>query len=173
MRELSRVSAGGFLVHPVRGGGGVVVSGPVRILVTGSRLWVDAAAVEEPLTNALYDVLQAGLPGVVVVHGAAPGADSLADVWAWRRRDWGVACEAVAADWAGPCVPGCPPGHRRVRRGGGDYCPLAGHRRNQVMVDRGATVCLAFPLGRSTGTRDCMRRAAAEGIRVLDLGLGL
>ena len=36
------------------------------------------------------------------------------------------------------------------------------------MVDLGADVCLAFPLGESRGTRDCMRRASEAGIPVID-----
>lgn len=37
--------------------------------------------------------------------------------------------------------------------------------RNQIMVDLGADLCLAFTGGR--GTADCVRRARAAGIRVI------
>ena len=38
------------------------------------------------------------------------------------------------------------------------------------MVNAGADLCLAFPLGESRGTRDCVRRADAAGIPVLNYG---
>lgn len=139
-----------------------------RVLVTGSRAWRDTAVVEGALLQAWDEALQAGFDGIVVVHGGCPsGADRLA--WEWASRV-DVPVDVTMADWSGPCAVECRPGHRRVRRGGGEYCPLAGHRRNQVMVDRGAVVCLAFPLGVSRGTRDCMARAEAAGIPVRDLG---
>ncbi|MCX4751732.1 DUF2493 domain-containing protein [Kitasatospora sp. NBC_01287] len=120
-----------------------------RVLVTGSRSWPDAAAVEAALLEAWHDALQAGHDGIVVVHGGCPtGADRLAWEWAAARD---VMVEVHVAGWAQ---------HGRA----------AGPLRNQAMVAAGAVVCLAFPLGRSVGTRDCMRRAAAAGIPVRDLG---
>lgn len=144
-----------------------------RVIVTGSRVWSDADAIGAALLEAWHDACQVGHDGIVVVHGAAPGADSLADLWAIGHRGLGVDRDPYPADWSqcGPeCRPECRPGHRRERRGGGEYCPTAGHRRNQAMVDAGALLCLAFPIGESTGTRDCMRRAVAAGIPVRDLG---
>lgn len=144
------------------------MSGLARVLVTGSRSWSDVAAVESALVLAWDEALQAGFDGIVLVHGGCPsGADRLA--WEWAARV-DVPVEVSMADWSGPCAPGCRPGHRRVRRGGGEYCPMAGHRRNQLMVDAGAALVLAFPLGASRGTRDCMARAVAAGIPVRDLG---
>jgi len=46
----------------------------------------------------------------------------------------------------------------------------AGPVRNQAMVFDGADVCLAFPLGESRGTWDCMRRAEEAGIPVINYG---
>jgi hypothetical protein len=37
------------------------------------------------------------------------------------------------------------------------------------MVDLGADLVLAFPLGKSEGTRDCIRRATAAGIHVREV----
>ncbi|WP_408607374.1 hypothetical protein [Kitasatospora mediocidica] len=137
--------------------------------MTGSRSWSDADAVGSALLEAWHDALQIGYDGIVVAQGTAPGADDLADLWAIGHRGLGVERDLFPAAW-GVCGLGCRPGHRRVRRGGGEYCPTAGHRRNQAMVDAGAVLCLAFPLGRSTGTRDCMRRAETAGIPVRNLG---
>ncbi len=39
--------------------------------------------------------------------------------------------------------------------------------RNRVMVRAGAWRVLAFPIGRSPGTRDCIRAAQAAGLHVI------
>lgn len=137
------------------------MSAPLRVLVTGSRAWPDASAIETALLDCWHDALQLGAPGIVVVHGAARGADRMAGQWAARA---GLPWEAIPADWE-HCAEDCPPGHRQ-ERGGREWCPTAGHRRNQAMVDAGAAVCLAFQVGESTGTADCIRRAEAAGIPV-------
>lgn len=137
----------------------------LRILVTGSRRWVDAQAILDALTDAI-----AGHEGpVTIVHGACPnGADQLADVLI-PTLGARVTVERWPANWSAPCRLVCQPGHRRTRRGGTDYCPAAGNYRNQEMVDARADLCVAFPLGDSPGTRDCMARAKAAGIRVVDI----
>jgi hypothetical protein len=115
------------------------------VLVTGSRAWCDADAVGAALVEAWDEALQAGFDGIVVVHGGCPsGADRMA--WEWAAAH-DVLVEVHAAAWAR---------HGRA----------AGPLRNQAMVDAGAVVCLAFPLGVSRGTRDCMARAEAAGIPV-------
>lgn len=92
---------------------------------------------------AALDQLQAKHRGfLLIAHGGAPGADTLAGEWAKAR---GVTCEVFAADWAG-------------------QGPAAGPLRNQRMVDAGARGCVAFPGGR--GTADCMQRCKAAGIPV-------
>ena len=61
----------------------------LRILVTGSREWTDKAVIERALGDALATYTTIGKP--VLVHGAAPGADTLATVEALRRlmeRGW-------------------------------------------------------------------------------------
>lgn len=116
-----------------------------RILVTGSRQWTNVEALEAALTAAWHDVSQ--LDGtMLVVHGHARGADRLADAWARRN---GVEVERHPADW-------------NLGRG-------AGPIRNQAMVDAGAHLVLAFSAGAATGTRDCMRRARAAGIPVVEV----
>jgi len=113
----------------------------MRILVTGSREWSNQAAIDYALALAF-----AG-EDTVIVHGDCPtGADRLAKEWAER---FGIQQEAHPADWE-------------------THGKAAGPKRNQEMVDLGADVCLAFPLGESRGTRDCMRRASEAGIPVID-----
>jgi YspA, cpYpsA-related SLOG family len=139
-----------------------------RILVTGSRSWPSSQLLADALMDAWHDATQLGHQDVVIVHGGADGADTLARLWA---EGHGLEHQQHDADWAGPCADTCPPGHRRKRARGGDYCPLAGHRRNQHMVDLGADLCLAFHHNSSTGTADAMRRAAAAGIPVRRIAL--
>lgn len=126
----------------------------MRIIVTGGRDYTNA----EHITS----VLIAFPPGTVVVHGDnRNGADALGKRSAMSL---GFPTEPHPADWTAPCRDTCTPGHRRVRPDGSDYCPMAGHYRNQEMADAGADLCIAFPGGR--GTADMARRAEAAGIPV-------
>lgn len=127
----------------------------LRILVTGSREFTAKRAI----ARALIDVIDkhgAHLivqdehgpkllwDQITVVHGAARGADRIAGHIA---AVWGMQVEEHPADWD-------------------QHGKSAGPIRNKKMVDLGADVCLAFPLGRSIGTRHCMRLAQAAGISV-------
>lgn len=108
-----------------------------RILVTGSRTWTDVAGL-----RAVLDHWRRRLPGAVLVHGDARGADRLAaGLW----RSWGLPTEAHPADWAR---------HGRA----------AGPLRNQAMVATGARVCLAFIRRASSGATGCAHLAEAAGI---------
>jgi|SRR6266850_2982570 len=113
-----------------------------RVLITGSREWVD----EDKMVRAL-----SLLPEHIVelVHGGARGADLMAEkLWtSWR----GYRALQIVAEWD-------------------TLGKAAGVIRNQHMVDLGDyAVCLAFPLGESRGTRDCMARARKAGILVLEV----
>ncbi|MFK8851296.1 DUF2493 domain-containing protein [Streptomyces sp. Ac-502] len=133
-----------------------------RILVTGSRSWSDAQLLADVLLDTWHDATQLGHRSIVIVHGGADGADTLADLWA---RGAGLDVEVHEADW-GHCGPDCPPGHRRPRSRGGDYCPTAGPRRNQQLIDAGAHLVVAFHRDSSRGTADCITRAQAAGLPV-------
>lgn len=146
-----------------------------RILVTGSRVWEDRDSIARTLSAAHAEL---GVPPgqIVVVHGAqgtlkggvvVKGLDLMA---AEVAAELGMGTEAHPANWQAPCVQICDHGPRPVNRLGRSYCPAAGFRRNQRMVLLGACLCLAWPLGRSAGTRDCMRRAERAGILVRNLG---
>lgn len=151
----------------------------IRILITGSRDWTDKRAIADALrwTIGEYPALivpdQRGSPSVLwdritVVHGAARGADTLAGRIA---AAWGMRVDphpVTSEDWD-TCASECKPGHRKTRPDGSTYCPSAGNRRNQRMVDLGADICLGFPAHTGwSGTRDCMTRAEKAGIRVVD-----
>lgn len=169
----------------------------MRLLVCGSRSFANRGLVEEVLTG-IYTVHGRGwhidhTQPFFICHGAAPGADTLADLWAnseapgpfvWGEdvkapsdlvtfRDCPIVLHRFPADWEGPCDPSfCKPGHRRNRgmNGGQSYCPAAGPRRNRRMLDEfEPTRLVAFidrPLDESRGTRDMVEIAEARGIEV-------
>lgn len=86
------------------------------------------------------DAAHARRPITTIVHGCAPGADTLADEWAAANC---VRVDQFPAAWK-------------------TLGPAAGPIRNQQMVDAGADGVIAFPGGR--GTADCVRRAEGAGI---------
>lgn len=120
-----------------------------RVLVCGGRgfgkteadlvLMVRALAPYKPpkVTDASEHIL---------ILGGAPGADTLAELWA---DIWGVRKRVYPADWKA---------HGRA----------AGPKRNQRMLDEGRPdLVIAFPGGR--GTADMVRRARKAGVRVIEV----
>lgn len=160
---------------PGRGrGGGCVMT---RLIVTGSRAHDDRlliAAVLTPIYRAYpAAVLVNGFQRSVRYESSDPyyfGADWLCR-WVWRCLGGDV--DDQPADWPN-CAPGCKPGHRRRRRDGTEYCPTAGYRRNQTMVNGGGDICLGFPwdTGKNRGTNDCLCRAKTAGIPTVTIRQG-
>lgn len=144
------------------------------LLVTGSRTLRSYRLVAAALDLAWDHAQAAAFNRLLLIHGAAPGADSLAERWYQEHKGSTVDREKFPARWSDPCVPGvCTPGHRRPRRDGSTYCPAEGGYRNQRMVDfvaphvaENAVRALVFFAGPtpSTGTADCQKRATAAGI---------
>lgn len=119
----------------------------MRILVTGSRTWSDANAINTALDEILKAALAEGDHDVIVVHGCATGADSIADMWVRRRfKEYPVRAERHPAQW-------------------NKYGKRAGWVRNHRMVLLGADACLAFILNGSPGATHCADMAEAAGIR--------
>lgn len=122
-----------------------------RILVTGSRNFGaqpgDAALMQHALIQFQQMLLNQGAREITLVHGAARGADQLAGE---IGRTLGMHIEPHPANWNA-------------------YGKRAGYLRNQAMVDAGADVVLAFPVGRSRGTRMCMRLAFEAGLTVYNI----
>ena len=133
-----------------------------RILITGSREWKDPNVVQDAIFEWVY-FNSPSKEEIVVVHGdASRGADRMARDYA-RACDW-ITEEAHPAVWNAPCVETCAPGHRRTNRYNREYCPAAGMTRNQLMVDLGADVCLAFIHNDSPGATHTAGQAEKAGI---------
>lgn len=103
----------------------------MRVGVTGSRNWTDEVVISRALTAAAaraIRVIRVGSTRLVVVHGTAKGADTLADEWVRRWSDSSalqVTAERHPANWA----------HHHGQ---------AGYLRNAAMIRRGAALWLAF-----------------------------
>ena len=139
-----------------------------RVLVTGSRNWRNYGAVSMGLTHQLNLTNDRSL---VVVHGDARGADSMARSWAREPFLGGsITEEPHPAKWDEFCGKYCGT-HRKSRRDGRTYCPRQGFLRNLEMAELGADVCLAFPMEGSRGTWGMMLLCEKRSIPVLNLGL--
>lgn len=119
-----------------------------RVIVCGSRdpwrkLGVSRGWVCERLYEA-FDVRSRN--DTVIVHGGAPGVDTIASEAA---ETWGLKTEPHRAE---------------TERYGS---PAAFHIRNQAMADAGADLLVAFPGG--NGTADMVRRARKAGIHVREV----
>jgi len=114
----------------------------LKVLVTGGRYWSDF----DHLSSTL-DKIHSETPITTVIHGAAIGADTLAEVWAASRK---ITTEQYPADWS-------------------KYSTKAGPIRNQHMLDIGKPdLVVAFPGGR--GTNDMMSRTKKAGIKLYVAG---
>lgn len=115
----------------------------MKILVTGSRKWTNTKVIEQAILDAKAQI---------VVHGAAPGADFIAEAVCKKHQ---INYRGYPAKW------------NRIGKS-------AGPQRNTEMLNAehlfsttGIDLCLAFPMKDSIGTYDMMEQAAHAGIRVL------
>ena len=127
-----------------------------KILVTGDRNWQDyttiAAAFVEVLVEwdtSTYDIL--------LIHGAAKGADSLAGM---IGQLWGMQVDSNPAHWRH--TDECPPDCQEM------VGKPAGVIRNQKMLDKHPDIRLALvfhsDLSKSKGTKDMVRRLEKHNI---------
>jgi SLOG family YspA-like protein len=136
----------------------------VRILVTGSRDWSDAWAIERAIAHYLRGLDmwddEFGMPTgpITLMHGGCTkGADFIADQWGLNTF---TNIEVFRADWK-------------------MFGLRAGQLRNEAMVKAGADVCLAFInpctkdgckhrlLHGSHGASKCADLAEAAGIETI------
>lgn len=138
---------------------------------TGSRRWDHIRSVYQVLDYVAEFALVALPASFVVLHGDnRRGADAIVRSWAVRRSaNSPIGHRPFPADWSAPCLPECDPGHRSRRDDGSTWCPLAGHYRNQQIIDERPDLCLAFLRDGSGGTKDCIGRARRARIPVFVL----
>jgi hypothetical protein len=138
----------------------------IRLIVSGSRYAGEEHV--EFIGSRLRPICRRDLG--VLAHGDADGVDRiaarLAVTWGWQVKPiparWDE-CDLTVPETRGGC-PDWP--HRKPRRDGSMYCPRAGWRRNQALVDLSplADFIVAFPDQRKdSGTRDFLRRAKRAG----------
>ena len=109
----------------------------MRVLVCGSRDWTDEVVVERALN---------GLNLSVLIHGAARGADMLAN--------------DIVSRWVEAAIDSYPANWKK-------HGKAAGPIRNQQMLDEGKPdLVLAFWKNKSRGTADMIRRARKAGVAV-------
>ena len=113
----------------------------MRVIVCGGRDYKDYVTVATVL-NILYGDVSHPRRNLVIVHGGATGADTLAGQWAKTH--------VVKAE--------CFPFKRGVGKAGGPV-------RNTEMLDAGADLVIGFPGGR--GTNNMCRQALTKGVIVL------
>ena len=112
-----------------------------RIIVCGGRGYADRARVWEVLDGLLVE-----FGAFVLVHNYLDNADALARGWADKRK---ISADAFYCDWQRAC---------RL---------AAAASRNRQMLDAGADLVVAFPVGR--GTADMVRQARARGVPVREV----
>lgn len=126
------------------------MTGPGRILVTGSRDWRQPEVIHNALRLAAIQL--AGEEGYsnapTLVSGDCPtGADAQAEyIW----ESWGLEVERHPADWK-------------------TYGKAAGFKRNRTMVeslDKDRDVVLAFIRNNSNGATNTKELAEAAGLKV-------
>ncbi len=110
-----------------------------RVIFCGSRDWID----RDLIATVLSEYREMYGDSLVVVHGAARGADTLADE---EARKLGIRVEAHPADW-------------------NRYGKSAGHVRNEKMAALGAVHTEAFWDGTSRGTWNMVKTSERHGIR--------
>src|ERR1700722_9987833 len=113
----------------------------MKVLICGSRKWRN----ENPI-KLVIDSLQ---PGDTVIHGDAPGADSIAGKLAEDRKD--LIVDPHPAEWE-------------------LYGKSAGPRRNIEMLNLRPDRVYAFPTPDSVGTYHTMKEAHRMGIHVITCG---
>lgn len=108
----------------------------MRILICGSRHWQDIHAIRMCMVK--LD------PNTEIIHGAAPGADSIAGFLA---DDFGFSVRSFPADWK-------------------KYGRAAGPIRNKQMLDEEPDLVIAFRMPNSRGTQNTINEARRRKIPV-------
>ena len=126
----------------------------MRVIVTGGRTLFNVPFVCEGLRGFPHKITE-------LIHGDAEGLDRTA---AWIAASWGIEVTGVPADWSNVLIPGAVIKYRR----GTAYNALAGHWRNQRMIDLyKPEYGIVFPGG--TGTADMKQRLELARIPIYEI----
>lgn len=117
----------------------------MRVLVCGSRDYDNQREIDTLLSALLVSVGKRS--ELLIIHGGASGADSMAGDWATKN---GVLVKVFYADWK-------------------KYGKAAGPIRNKQMLDEGKPdLVIAFPkngdLDKTKGTKDMVQQAKEAGV---------
>lgn len=138
------------------------------VLLTASQAWTNPRPIREHLTRIRDEHPSEPL---VLRHGGAKGGDTIGH---WIGVKLGFKPNVHRPYWLGPCDPlVCPPAHRKRDRLDRLFCPMAGIRRNQRMVDLDPRPDegIAFIKNGSPGASHCVRAMRAAGIPVSGPGI--
>lgn len=128
-----------------------------RLGITGGREYTDKNRVYREI-----DEFRKTHPNITtIVVGDARGTDWAGREYAKEKR---LKLDEKKADWSDmsePCF-------KKKRADGSFYNALAGHKRNQVIVNN-SDALLGFWNGKSTGTADCMKRGRDKKIEVKEV----
>jgi len=119
-----------------------------KILVTGGRDYNNRLQLYKSMDDVLEEVFGVeGIPmsGIVIIHGAAKGADNLADEYGINR---GFRVMRYPADWK-------------------KYGRAAGPIRNGQMLTERPDIIVAFPGG--AGTANMTKQGERAGVRVIKI----
>lgn len=111
----------------------------MKVIIAGSRHFADAGKMAEAIKSTGLHIHI-----TEVVSGCARGADTLGEKWASQFYD--IKVKRFPADWD-------------------RYGKRAGFMRNGEMAAY-AEALIAFPIGKSRGTRDMIRQAKKYGLSV-------
>lgn len=122
----------------------------MRILISGSRDMPENQESKNLVCQAIVDAMGTGdfyWDDITVITGGAKGADTVAHDLA---RGLGAKTVVIMADWK--------------RHGNG-----AGPIRNGKMLDLQPDLVIGFTLGKSVGTRNCLKQAKMRGIDTIQI----
>ena len=126
----------------------------MKVIIAGSRTITNIKAVTEAIKESGFDITEG-------VCGEARGVDECGKQYCIVNNIPWRGFPANWTDWSG-----LPPNKVRLKRNAkGMYNSLAGINRNQKMADY-AEALVAIVSGKSPGTRDMIRRAKANNIKI-------
>jgi len=111
----------------------------MKVIVAGTRNFNDYALLKSELDKLLQPLLP-----VTIFSGGAPGADTMAEVYATENN---IPFVRFVADW-------------------GKYGKSAGPIRNAEMAED-ADAIIAFWDGKSAGTKDMIKKATQRGLKTI------